>query len=136
MKVVISRTYGKSETKGLLLVVENCKILTRCVTIELPDNGNQQNHSCILEGKYWMVKTHTEKHGDCFLLLDVPGRTGIEMHVGNFVNGKKIDSEGCICPGYYFEDINSDGFIDVAESTNTMKALLELLPDKVELHII
>jgi len=43
---------------------------------------------------------------------------------------------GCILPGAFFIDINDDGFIDIVESTKTMKELLEILPKKFKLIIV
>lgn len=136
MKVLIAREYNKNETKGSLFVLDGADLLFRCKTIELPDNGNRKNVSCILEGEYWVIK-HTRENGDIvFLLLDVPGREGIEIHIGNYVAGGKIDTSGCILPGNYFADINEDGFIDIAGSTAAMNTLLEILPAKFKLYII
>jgi len=136
MKVLISRQYGKNETRGSLFVLDGADLLYRCKTIELPDNGNQRNVSCILEGEYWVIKYERENGGVVFLLLDVPGRDAIEIHIGNYVAGGKIDTSGCILPGNYFSDLNEDGYIDIAGSTAAMNTLLELLPDKFKLHII
>lgn len=136
MKVLISRAYGKNETRGSLFVLEGSDLLYRCKTIELPDNGNQRNASCIQEGEYQVVK-YTRENGDVvFLLLDVPGREAIEIHIGNYVSGGKIDTRGCILPGNYFSDLNEDGFIDIADSTMAMNTLLKILPDKFTLYII
>ncbi len=136
MKVLISRQYGKNETRGSLFVLDGADLLYRCKTIELPDNGNQRNVSCIPEGEYWVIK-HVRENGEVvFLLLDVPWRDAIEIHIGNYVAGGKIDTKGCILPGNYFSDLNEDGYIDIAGSTSAMNTLLHLLPDKFKLHII
>ena len=52
MKAIISRTYGKFETRGSLFVLDGHELLYRCKTLELPDLGNQRNVSCIPEGIY------------------------------------------------------------------------------------
>ena len=136
MKVVISRTYGNTETRGHLVVFNGHNKLLELVTIELPDNGNQRGVSCIPEGIYDTIKIVRPNGDPAFLLLDVPGRDKIEIHKGNYVAGKKVDSEGCILPGVYFTDINDDGFIDVAESTVAMNRLMNTLPDRFKLYII
>lgn len=136
MKVLISRQYEKNETRGSLFVLDGADLLYRCKSIEPPDNGNQRNVSCIPEGEYWVVKYEREDGTVVFLLLDVPGRDAIEIHIGNYVAGGKIDTKGCILPGTYFSDLNEDGYIDIAGSTAAMNTLLELLPDKFKLHII
>jgi hypothetical protein len=136
MKVVISREYGKNETKGILLVLHGSKLIYRCVSLELPDNGNQKNTSCIKEGSYQVVKYWTPTKKNCFYIQQVPGREDILIHVGNFAAGIKKDTEGCILVGSHFEDINQDGNIDISESTKTLKELFDILPELFTLHII
>ena len=136
MKVIISRTYNKNETLGTLMVMEGERPLYKCKTIELPDNGNQHNTSCIPEGIYEVEKYYSEKRGECFWVKDVPDRTGILIHIGNFAAGNHVDTLGCILPGRYFTDLNNDGNIDVAESTPTMRELLALLPTDFKLYIL
>jgi hypothetical protein len=137
MKLVISRQYDKNETKGYLIILTGTKCLFHCVTLELQDNGNQHNTSCIPEGVYQVEKYESEKHGHCFHIMNVPGRSDILIHIGNFASGvAHIDTKGCILPGMYFSDINNVEILDVAESTRAMKNLLEILPDKFEIHII
>lgn len=136
MKAVLSREYSPTETKGCFAIFDGCNLLTKVVTIELPDNGNQKNVSCIPEGKYEVHKITSPSRGKCFHLQNVPDRSEILIHIGNYVAGNKIDSKGCILPGLSFIDSNKDGYIDVAESTEAMKRLLKYLPDKFELHII
>ena len=137
MKAIISRTYNNNETLGTLMIMEGERPIFNCKTIELPDLGNQQNVSCIPEGKYDVIRHNSPTKGEVFWVLDVPGRSNILFHIGNFVSGLgKRDSKGCILPGKYFVDINNDGLIDIAESSVMMRKLLETLPDKFELHII
>ena len=136
MKAVISRTYGNTETKGHFVAFDGCEKKLELCTIELPDNGNQRNVSCILEGIYKVKKINRPNGDPAYLVLDVPGRDMIEFHKGNYVAGRKIDSEGCILPGLWFTDINDDGFIDVAESTVAMNRMLNTMGDEFELHII
>ncbi len=135
-KVIISRSYKDYCTLGSLFVLDGDLLEYRCKTIELPDKGNKREISCIPEGIYNVIKIKHEKFGNCFWVLDVPGRSGILIHIGNYTAGKKTDTEGCILPGMYFTDINSDGFLDVADSTGAMNTLLEILPDKFQLHIL
>lgn len=135
-KLLISRTYEKSCTKGSMFVLDGHELLFRCKSIELPDLGNQRNVSCIPEGTYSVEKIDSQTRGKCFYVKDVIGRAGILIHKGNYASGSKVDTQGCILPGTYFEDLNEDGFIDIAESTSAMNTLLMLLPDNFELTII
>jgi len=136
MKVIINRTYNKTETRGFLIVMNDDQIVFSCKTIELPDLGNQKNFSCIPAGNYGVSKYISPSKGECFHVLNVPGRDSILIHKGNYAAGKHVDTLGCILPGSRFEDINADGNIDVVESAATMKRLLEILPDNFKLHII
>lgn len=136
MKVIISREYNNNETLGSLLVFAGLKIIYRCKTIELPDNYNQKYVSCITEGIYDIEKYTSEKHGQCFHVLNVQGRSDILFHSGNYAAGKRVDTEGCILPGSCFVDINEDGNLDVVESKKTMTELYAILPEKFKLYII
>lgn len=132
MKVVLSRSYGKNETKGVLYVFDGASCPYHCVSLELPDNGNQKNASCITAGVYDVEKYDSPSKGRCFHVTNVPGRDSILIHTGNYTH----DTLGCILPGTYFSDIDNNGFIDVAESSRAMSRLLILLPDIFKLHII
>jgi hypothetical protein len=136
INVVISRSYWPLETTGCLYVFDGDRSIFNCKTIELPDKANAKSVSCILPGIYWVKKIVSPTKGECFLLLNVVGRTAVEIHVGNYAAGKKVDTEGCILPGLRFEDINHDGNIDVAESTKALGILLSILPNMFKLTIL
>ena len=132
MKIVISRRYRPNETTGKLIVFDQDNKVCELVTLELPDRGNQINCSCIPEGTYTINKITRPNGKPAFLLLDVPGRSSIEIHVGNYTS----DILGCILPGLYLFDLNSDGELDIAESNHAMEKLLNVLPDESTLIII
>lgn len=136
MKAVISRTYNATETIGTISVWDGERPVLSRKTIELPDNGNQKNTSCIPEGAYDVEKITSSTRGEVFYVKDVPGRTGILIHKGNYAAGSHVDTLGCILPGMGFEDINDDGNIDVFDSTRAMNDLLAVLPDKFKVTII
>lgn len=131
IKAIISRTYRNDETMGMFQVVDGMKLLYRCKCLELADNGNQHDISCVPEGVYDVVKEKNEK-GDVFRVLNVPDRSGILIHKGNF----KRDTKGCIIPGTFFCDLDLDQIPDVGESTKAMDMLNEVLPSKFKLYII
>lgn len=135
-KVLISREYNEKETLGYGVILDGPTKVFEFKTIELPNKGNKRKVSCIPEGEYDCVKIYSMTKGQCFQVLNVPNRTSILIHVGNYATGKKVDTEGCILPGSDFKDINSDGNLDVVNSTETLKKLLELLPVKFKLIII
>lgn len=136
MKTVISRRYDRLQTTGKLVVFNEDKKVLELVTIELPDNGNQKNVSCIPEGTYKLSKIVRPNGDPAFLVHNVPGRTNILIHKGNYATGRKVDTEGCILPGVYWDDLNGDGALDVAESTMAMEKLLAVLPKESVLIII
>ena len=137
MKAILSRTYGFNETIGSLYLMDGEREVWKCKTIELPDNGNQQNTSCIPEGTYVVLKHVSPTKGECFKVLDVPSRTDILIHVGNYASDTgRTDTLGCILPGRYFTDINSDGLVDITHSSVTMRKLMDILPDNFTLYII
>lgn len=71
------------------------------VTLELPDLNNQENISCIQEGLFTAQRYLSPEHGyEVFRLINVPGRTYAELHIGNFPK----DSKGCILLGLEFGD--------------------------------
>jgi len=136
MKLLISRTYEPNFTLGQILVLDGHELLHRCKCIELPWISNQRNVSCIPEGEYNAIKESHQTKGNVFRLLWVRDRSGILIHKGNYVAGYVKDSEGCILPGNYFDDINNDGNLDVVESTKAMDALWDIMPDKFKVIII
>jgi hypothetical protein len=136
MKVIISRTYSPFVTKGSLFVLDGEKQILSIKCLELPDNGNQQNTSCIPEGVYDCIKVESTERGKHFKVLNVPGRSGILIHIGNYAAGIHTDTRGCIIPGIYFKDINEDGYADIGSSTEAMNKLNLFLPEKFKLYIL
>ena len=70
------------------------------VTLELPWKDNQQFISCIPKGSYVVDRIPVDGGKIVFKLRDVPGRTGIDIHIGNTVK----DLKGCIAVGENFND--------------------------------
>ena len=102
-----------------------------CKTVEPQWNGNKTSKSCMPNGWYWLVKRWSQRYGHHFEILDVPYRSYMLIHVGNF----RKDTEGCILPGVDFIDIDDDGHKDVTSSGDTMSRLNGLLPNKVPILI-
>ena len=133
MKAVLSRDYTNIQTLGRLVVFDGAKVRLQILTLELPDLGNQQNVSCIPEGKYEVHRIYSPKFGKCFHVQDVPGRSEILIHKGNY----NKDTHGCILVGMGHADINEDGVMDVIESTRAMEKLQNAITtDQFELIII
>jgi len=78
-----------------------------CYTLELPDRGNRPNVSRIPEGLYdldWIRPRRAfSGYHELYWVHDVPGRSGILIHPGNFAGdtaiGYRTDSFGCILLG-------------------------------------
>lgn len=93
LKRVVESQYS---TFGVLH--DNIEII--CLTIELPDKDNTPFISCIPTGPYVCERDYTGKH-KYFKVLDVDGRTNIEIHPAQTAE----QLEGCIglglMPGKY-----------------------------------
>jgi len=147
MFVIVSRSYGEKQTQGCLTVFDEDTPIFSCKTLELPYLENHKNISCILPGEYECERIHHRKFGICWLVKDVPDRSGILFHAGNFAaerillerailrDVKKVDTLGCILVGLHFVDINSDGHMDISQSTKAMDVLRVILPSKFQLII-
>ena len=121
------------QTLGTLFVIDSKnKVTYKCFTLELPNLNNKQKVSCIPTGEYTVVKRNSPKYGDHFHILDVPNRSFILIHQGNY----HTQIEGCVLVGKDLVDINKDGILDVTSSVNTMKDLYGVLPDKFTLALI
>lgn len=149
MKAILTRNKSdKVQTLGILriLSIEYIKhikpieyhsntrawyLAFRCKTLELPWIDNKQNVSCIPVGSYTVKKHISPTFKDCLKVQDVPDRTHILIHAGNFYT----DIKGCILVGEEFLDINNDGNMDVVDSKRTLRALLSILPDQFEMEV-
>ena len=133
-KIVIKRFYsGSLETLGFLTVMKSDnlfgiqpEIIFNCFTLELADKQNKALLSCIPAGIYMVRKRYSKKHKSHLEVLNVPDRTNILIHAGNFYT----DITGCIIVGEKFKDIDKDGALDVVNSRKTLKKLLKCLGSK------
>lgn len=92
--VILLREYKATAALGTLMTPAG-QVLA---SIERPWLNNASNVSCIPEGQYlakWLPRSGSGRYKRVWHVQDVPGRTGILIHVGNFVK----DSLGCILPG-------------------------------------
>lgn len=75
----------------------------QCYTGELPNLKNVPGKSCIPAGSYQAAIRASVKHGKCYGINGVKGRSDIEVHSGNFCGnvdkGIKSDVLGCIILG-------------------------------------
>jgi hypothetical protein len=134
MKILIIRTAeNEKQTIGTGLVFDNLgRLLYQFASLELPYLANSRKISCIPVGNYKIVKRRSERYGTHFHIQDVAKRDLILMHVGNY----HFNSSGCILVGREHKDINQDNLLDVVNSTVTMRDLLRICPENLELEII
>jgi hypothetical protein len=71
-----------------------------CFINELPDRNNERNFSRIPEGTYQVAYVDSKKHGGVYLVQNVPGRSAILMHSGNYAGDTRknwrSDVLGCL----------------------------------------
>jgi hypothetical protein len=101
--------------------------------LELPDRSNQKNISCIPKGVYQAKKRISPSKGyEVVEYIDVPNRSYIQMHYGNYTR----QLLGCQLPGIDFVDLDGDGIPDITNSRDTLKKLLSLLPERFEIEVL
>lgn len=133
MKVCIERKeYTDKQVTGFLFVYDNNgELLLKLDTLELAWRDNQRRISCIPEGEYEVIEHVSPKFGNCFWIQDVPNRSEILIHRGNY----HTDILGCVLVGLDSRDINGDGYKDVVSSRKAMGKLLDVLPSKFNIVI-
>ena len=90
-------------------------------TVERPWLDNEVNVSCIPEGRYEMRRgTFRGKYED-LELVEVPGRSAIEVHVANLAS----ELRGCIAPGMRLGVV--EGEWAVVASRQALSVVLESL---------
>ncbi len=72
-----------------------------CLTLERPWLENRRSVSCIPEGGYLCKRVNSPKFGDTFEVTNVPERSHILFHKGNFFD----DTHGCILTGEQYEQL-------------------------------
>lgn len=100
--------------------------------IELPYLDNRRNVSCIPAGIYAFSKIVRPDGSEAIEIMNVPNRTYILMHSGNFMK----HTEGCILPNIsygYTKDTRTPYGIT---SRLQVKQLLRALPTRGTVHII
>lgn len=118
----------KTGPEGTFGILESEALLMQ--TGELPWYNNQRNISCIPVGRY-LCKAHiSPRHGKCFWLQDVLGRSEILIHAANWMGdvskGFKSNLEGCIAPGMKLaRDVGENDQDMIQQSRIAMDRLIE-----------
>lgn len=92
------------------------------VTGERPWLDNKDSVSCIPAGMYLCKRYKSAKYTDTFEIMNVPERTYVLFHKGNF---PLKDSEGCILVAEKFGEVNDK--VAVLESGHGFKEFIEKL---------
>lgn len=127
--LTIKRWYMNDCTIGRLTLSGSA---FQCFTLELPWLENQRGISCVPRGKYKAFKRMSPKNGSVIEFANVPQRTNIQIHRGNYTR----QIEGCVLVGDAVRFLDADSIPDVANSGATMDKLLALLPNEFEVEII
>ena len=114
--IILDRFYQSDCTLGRLSIDG-----FQCFTLELPDLSNQKNISCIPEGEYDYFFRVSSRNGNVLELNNVPDRTYIQIHSGNFTRQVK----GCMLVGSSVKFIDSDSIPDVSNSRDTLSKLID-----------
>ncbi len=114
-------------TFGVLII--DSKVF--CVTLEPPDELNKTSQSSIPAQQYTCSRYSSNKYPDTFQVMNVPGRTKILFHAGNFLK----NTEGCILLARKFGVIGSGRAI--LNSGDTFKRFMGIMDgvDKFSLTI-
>ncbi len=95
-------------------------------TLERGWKNNQQNISSIPKGEYMCKWRYSWKFGWCYEVTNVPNRTAILLHEGNYF----FDSLGCIILGKGYGNLNGDKLPDLLNSAKTRKEFETLMGKK------
>jgi hypothetical protein len=120
MKATLTRYHSdNAATLGLLKVAHiNHQPL---FTLENPWKDNARNVSCIPAGTYQCKPFNGEKFKNVYEVCNVPGRSAILIHVGNY----EKDTSGCVLVGLGVDPARSAPMI--MKSTNAMHMLRGLI---------
>lgn len=98
-------------------------------TLEDAWRDNERMVSCIPKGTYKIRRHQSPKFGECFIVLNVPGRSQILFHAGN----THIDTHGCILLGLGFVLEGPNG--GIISSRAAMQKFMSLLNDTDEAEL-
>lgn len=133
--VILSRTStGDEGTTGSLGAVDDEGGEFSCLTLELPWRDNAPSISCIPAGEYECRFTWSNGLKRwCYILADVPGRSGVRIHSGNYggdkAKGLRSHIQGCILLGGYFAR-NKDGQLGIFDSISTVREFQDFMGEQ------
>jgi hypothetical protein len=129
-RVVLQRVWmDENQSTGSLIVLDKFRqpiYISPC--IERGDRNNERNVSNVPTGTYPLVWENSPKFGMVWELKDVPNRSECKIHVANMWD----EINGCIAPGTYLGELNSDGYYDTLASGDALKRFHLALKDMQE----
>lgn len=100
-----------------------------CVTLEPPDELNEVNISSIPTQQYTCKRYSSARYPNTFQIMNIPGRTKVLFHAGNFVK----NTEGCILLARKFGVLRKGR--GVLNSGETFKQFMEIMDGVDEFHL-
>ncbi|MFC2076616.1 DUF5675 family protein [candidate division KSB1 bacterium] len=100
-----------------------------CVTLEPHDELNARRISSIPAQQYLCRRHHSQRFGETFRIMDVPGRDGVLLHPGNI----QSDTEGCVLLAEHYGKLK--GKRGVLNSGKTFRAFMALMDGIDEFHL-
>ena len=129
-RATLVRTYLADQTIGVLTLHFFLGKTVQLATIELPWLDNNKNVSCIPAGNYDIMRDYSGAHR-YFIIADVPGRTNIEMHTGNYTH----QTEGCILVGQGLFPTGDSPAFKLKSSKKALDYMIENLAAVISLTI-
>lgn len=118
-----------SEINGATIGVLMFNGMPQLVTLEDAWRDNETNISCIPEGKYKIHRVNSPRFGKTFEVKDVPERSFIRFHWGNY----DTDTNGCILLGLKF---GIDKRPSIAQSQAAFKRFMDLMSGVEEASLV
>lgn len=94
-----------------------------CVTLEPSDVRNQRNVSNVPDSQYLCKRIESRLFGETFEVINVPGRSHVLFHAGNFIE----DTKGCIILAQHFGKLYGERA--VLNSGDTFRKFMEGFKD-------
>lgn len=131
---IIRDWQDENQTLGKCTVYdEDNKPLFSSISLERGWRNNQKNVSCVPLGTYNCVLEWSNRFQmDLWELKGVPNRSECKFHSANYW----YQLNGCIALGQKLKDLNADGYNDVTNSRNTMKAFHNALKGETRVDLV
>jgi len=123
MELILKRITDNGKVTFGVLIENNIPF---CVTLENPWIDNKTDVSCIPVGTYICKRVNSPKYGNTFEITNVPNRTHVLLHSGNWAR----DTKGCILLAEQFEVLNGEPA--VAQSKKGYTEFMNKVKDKDE----